>query len=320
MHFKKSTAKIAASLLLIGALVLPVLAVTGTVSSGSTPLNVRAEANATSNILGTLNNGAEVDVISTVNDSWYQIAFNGGSGYVSSLYVELESTLTAVAAPSPAQAAAAATPEPPKETALSNVYIQANDGLNIRSGPGADYDKVGSLAKGAVVQALAKCDGWYKISSGYVSASYVTEVPKPTTTTTPSTSTSTGSTSTSKGQQVADFAMKYVGYKYVYGGSSPSGFDCSGFTMYVYKQFGISLPHSASGQLGYGKSVSFSQLQPGDLVMFKKAGSTTAASHVGIYIGGGKFVHASTSTVGVIVSKMSDAYYTSGFVGGRRFF
>ena len=110
-----------------------------------------------------------------------------------------------------------------------------------------------------------------------------------------------------------------MGYPYVYGGSSPKGFDCSGFTSYVYKQFGITINRTASTQLDNGTPVSMSELQPGDLVMFKKSGTgSKRASHVGIYIGNNQFVHASTSTVGVIVSDMDYAYYTTGFVGGRR--
>ena len=119
--------------------------------------------------------------------------------------------------------------------------------------------------------------------------------------------------------QAVQLALSFVGYPYVYGGSSPKGFDCSGLTSYVYKQFGISLNRTCSGQLDNGTPVSMSELMPGDLVIFKKyANSSQRASHVGLYIGNGQFVHASTYGVGVIVSKMTDAYYTTGFVGGRR--
>ena len=126
-------------------------------------------------------------------------------------------------------------------------------------------------------------------------------------------------TESSKGQEIVDYALQFVGYPYVYGGSSPKGFDCSGFTSYVYKHFGYSLNRSASGQLDNGKAVSMSQLQPGDLVIFKKSGTgSKRASHVGLYIGNNQFVHASTSKVGVIISSLSSSYYTTGFVGGRR--
>ena len=104
-----------------------------------------------------------------------------------------------------------------------------------------------------------------------------------------------------------------------YGGTSPSGFDCSGFVKYVYAHFGINMNRTASAQMDNGTPVSMSELIPGDVVFFKKAGSSASrASHVGIYIGGGQFIHASTSTTGVIVSDMDYAYYTTGFVGGRR--
>ena len=179
--------------------------------------------------------------------------------------------------------------------------------INIRSGAGTDYEKVGSLKAGKVVTILGEVNGWYQIESGYVSADYVAIVD------------AAEVARSNKGQEIADFALQYVGYPYVYGGSSPKGFDCSGFTRYVYSQFGYSINCTASNQLYNGTAVSMSELQPGDLVFFKKAGTgSKRASHVGIYIGGNQFVHASTARVGVIVSNMSDAYYTSGFVGGRR--
>ena len=176
--------------------------------------------------------------------------------------------------------------------------------LNIRSGPGTGYGKTGSLRAGKVVEILGETDGWYKVDGGYISAEY-TVIADP--------------SSSSKGQEIADYALQFVGYPYVYGGSTPKGFDCSGFTKYVYAQFGCSINRTASNQLDNGTAVSMSELQPGDLVMFQKySNSSKRASHVGIYIGGGQFVHASTAKVGVIVSNMSDAYYTTGFVGGRR--
>lgn len=312
MHFKKTTAKFAASFLLVGTLVLPVLAVTGTVNSGNTTLNVRAEPSTNSAVIAKLRNGTQVEILETVNSSWYEIACDSSTtGFVSSAYVVESNTanpaVEAVSAPSPTSVAASR----PTETAFSQTtYVKATAGLNIRSGPDTSYGTVGSLKGGQVVQALAKTsNNWYKISSGYISADYavITDAPQP------------EKPATSKGQQVADYALQFRGYPYVYGGASPSGFDCSGFTQYVYKHFGYSINRTASAQMDNGKVVSkISDLKPGDLVFFKKSGSTTRASHVGVYIGNNKFVHASTPEVGVIVSKMSDAYYTSGFVGGRR--
>jgi cell wall-associated NlpC family hydrolase len=110
---------------------------------------------------------------------------------------------------------------------------------------------------------------------------------------------------------VVGIAMRYLGVPYVWGGSTPRGFDCSGLVSYVFAQIGVSLPHSSYSQFGMGTAVSISQLQPGDLVFF------TGASHVGIYIGGGQFIHAPHTGDVVKISSLS-GYYSSNFAGGRR--
>ena len=151
-----------------------------------------------------------------------------------------------------------------------------------------------------------RADGWYQIEGGYVSSDYVAQVD------------AAVASASGKGSEIAKYAQQYVGYPYVYGGSSPRGFDCSGFVTYVCKQFGHSVNRTASAQMDNGTAVSKSQLQPGDLVFFNNGNSRKRATHVGIYIGGNQFVHASTPTVGVIVSDMNSAYYGTGFVGARR--
>jgi peptidoglycan DL-endopeptidase CwlO len=110
---------------------------------------------------------------------------------------------------------------------------------------------------------------------------------------------------------VVGIAMQYLGTPYVYGGSSPSGFDCSGFVMYVYAQVGVSLPHNAAAQYGYGTPVDRSQLQPGDLVFFNGLG------HAGIYVGGGSFIHSPHTGDVVKISSLS-GWYSSTWVGARR--
>ena len=109
-------------------------------------------------------------------------------------------------------------------------------------------------------------------------------------------------------------ALSLVGVPYLFGGTSRSGFDCSGYTQYVFKGSGISLPRTAAGQFGVGSSVNKDQLQAGDLVFFTTYES--GASHVGIYIGGGSFVHASNS--GVTTTNLSSSYYASRYLGARR--
>ena len=125
----------------------------------------------------------------------------------------------------------------------------------------------------------------------------------------------TESTSTSQsGNSVVSYAKQFLGCKYVYGGTTPSGFDCSGFTQYVYKHFGINLNRTAAAQYSNGQLVT--SLQAGDLVMFGKSG----INHVGIYIGGNTFIHSANPSQGVRTDSMSTGYYKTNYVGARRIF
>lgn len=289
MHFPRSAVRMTVSVLLLGAMITPAFAVSGTVNTEGSTLRVRSQADTTGEILTQLSHGTTVEVLTSVENGWYQISVNGTKGYVSGDYLVVNET---EAASLPVEA------EP--------VYVQVTTSvLNVRSGPGTSYDKVGSVRSGQILKATAE-NGWYKIDSGYISAEYVKEVD------------ASAASQSGKGQEIANYALQFVGYPYVYGGSSPKGFDCSGLTYYVYAQFGYSINRTASNQLSNGYAVEKSQLQPGDLVMFRQNGSTKPASHVGIYIGNGQYVHASTPGVGVIISDLNDPYISSGYVGARR--
>ena len=300
MNFKGIVSRLTAGMLLVSALVTPALAATGTVNTEGSSLRLRSETSTDSSVLTKLPHGSQVDVIDQPEAGWYQVSYKGTTGYVSADYlIVTEDGVQPVAAAAPAAS--------PTDQPADAMYIRVLQGpLNIRTGPSTDHDKVGQLSVGKVAEVVDVLDGWYQIDSGYVCCDYVVEVD------------AAEAQSSGQGQEIADYALQFLGSRYVYGGSSPSGFDCSGFTSYIYKQFGYKINRSASDQLDNGTPVSRSELQPGDLVMFKKGGSSKRASHVGLYIGNNQFIHASTSKVGVIISRMSDAYYTTGFVGGRR--
>ena len=288
MHFPRLVLRLTASALVLGSMITPALAVSGTVDTEGSTLRVRSEAGTTGEILKKLDHGTTVEVLTAVDNGWYQISHEGTTGYVSGDYLIVS------------QEEAAALP-----AESAPVYVQVTEGpLNVRSGPDTSYEKVDSLGAGQVVQGTLLENGWYRIHQGYIRADYVAEVDM--------------TAASALGQQIADYALQFVGYPYVYGGSSPSGFDCSGFTSYIYKQFGYSINRTASNQLDNGYAVDRSELQPGDLVMFCQYGSTKRASHVGLYIGNNQYVHASTPGVGVIISDMDDPYISSGFVGARR--
>ncbi len=122
----------------------------------------------------------------------------------------------------------------------------------------------------------------------------------------------------SMGEEIVEFAKQYMGYKYISGGSSPAkGFDCSGFTSYVYSNFGINLSRTSKGQNSNGVAVKKSNLAPGDIVIFRNQGNS-AIGHVGIYIGNGKFIHAANRKEGVTITSLSSSYYAKRYVGARR--
>lgn len=128
----------------------------------------------------------------------------------------------------------------------------------------------------------------------------------------------TAATTGSTGQAIADFAVQFVGYPYVWAGNTPSGFDCSGFTQYVVlNTVGIDIGHSTEGQMAYGSSVGWGEWAPGDLIYF--AGTYKAGiSHAAVYIGGGQIVHAGSESTGVLISDLYSDYYASHYYGAIR--
>ena len=119
------------------------------------------------------------------------------------------------------------------------------------------------------------------------------------------------------GADIVAYAKKFLGCRYVYGTAGPKTFDCSGFTSYVYKHFGISLSRTSGAQASNGRKVEKSDLQPGDILIYRDS-ANSKVGHVGIYIGGNQFIHAANPRKGVIITSMSDSYYSVRYVGARR--
>ena len=265
-------------------------------------LRLREEASTSSTILATASKGDTVVVLEEAEDGWYKVDYKSVEGYMSGEYL----TVSAKA-----------------DVNIGYGLVKTGGStLNVRSGPGTSYDKVTSLSNGAVVTITGIDNGWYKITTkagtvGYVSSEYMVTCKDSAGSRGDGPVASSVSYSSSLGQQIVDYAKQYLGVPYVYGGNGPNSFDCSGFTTYVYRHFGYTLNRTASGQLSNGVSVSKSELQPGDLVFFKDGGSKPV-SHVGIYIGGGQFIHASTSTYEVRINDLTSGYYNNVYVYARR--
>ena len=204
-----------------------------------------------------------------------------------------------------------------EDTVVDNVTITGvekhmmvtTDALNVRSSWSADSKILGTVRYGADLSVTGLCEnGWvrilYKGETAYVSGDYVTDYQE------------VDHNATEGAVEIANFAMTFVGYSYVYGGASPSsGFDCSGLVYYCYGQFGYKLNRVADDQMDNGTAVSYDNLQVGDLVFF---GSGSYANHVGIYIGSGNFVHAANPSSGVRVSSLNETYYANRYIGARR--
>ena len=208
----------------------------------------------------------------------------------------------------------------------NKMYVNT-DLLNVRDTWSTGGAKVGLLHQNDRVSVTGICsNGWYRIkyngATAYVLGEYlideIEDDPDPISSDPeeqPHIKWPTGGGS-GDAANVANLAMSFVGYDYVYGGTSPStGFDCSGLVYYCYGQYGYSLYRVADDQMKNGESVSKSQLQIGDLVFF---GSGDYASHVGMYIGSGNFVHASTPTTGVRINSLDETYYADRYLGARR--
>lgn len=228
--------------------------------------------------------------------------------------------------------------EKPQENADTQItaktmYINTTS-VYVRKGPSTEQEVVDSLILNNAVKVIAENGDWYKVEvsgkTGYIAKRLLSD--KQITTTSRGKIEREGqqklendkkvdseNAQTSKGEQIVEYAKQYLGCKYVYGSSGPNTFDCSGFTMYVFRNFGITLNHSATGQSKVGTYVEKENLVPGDLVFFTDYETGNGIGHCGIYIGDGNFIHASSGTgYCVKISTLTSGSYLKRYETARR--
>lgn len=203
--------------------------------------------------------------------------------------------------------------------AANNQGVVIADVLNVRSQPQIADNVVGALYNGQRVDILANDGVWYQINynsiPAYVHSDYILIRSAELTSRDGNDAEKRGTI----GEEVVEFAKQYIGTPYVYGGSSPSGFDCSGFVYYVYKNFGVTLNRVAADQSKNGYVVDRSELMPGDILLFSRT-LDGYITHVGIYVGDNQFIHSPQTGKSVEIVSLSSGYYNYGYVGARRIF
>ena len=287
----------------------------GTVTTNSS-VNIRSGAGTSYSKLGSLKDGEKVLVLDN-SQGWCKIAYDDGEvGYMSADYIDISSVMNI-------------------EVGYAQVTVSSS--LNMRAKPSTSGSKVTQLPNGAKCEIIGVNSGWLKVNykdyTGYIfpgddSDPYVkiVEAPSGSSSTTPGTTPTTPAapkpepapvtpTVNPLRQQIVDYAAKYLGVPYVYGGSTPKGFDCSGLVKYVYNHFDISVARTSAKQ--YSTSVtkiSKDELQLGDLVFF--SGDTPGrVGHVGIYVGNGQFIHAPRPGKNVCYERLNNSYYVEHYIG-----
>ena len=297
-----------------------------------------------SQILTTLTSDTEAEVISTTNN-WIFVSLNTITGWIPKTSgistVKSEETTNN----EPTTETTTKQEEIKQETTTQTnttsysetktKYINVNSAY-VRSEASTSGSIVTTLIKDTDVKVTGESGDWYKVEygsySGYIYKDLLSDNKSGTTNRSGETltrnieennDTESGNnnveTTSSKGEEIVAYANQYLGCSYVYGGSGPSTFDCSGFTMYVYKHFGYSLSHSATAQSYEGTAISKENLQVGDLVFFSDYQTLEGIGHCGIYIGNGEFIHASSgSGYCVKVSNLLSGSYNTRYVTARR--
>jgi len=298
---------------------------TNNASIDGTNVNIRSKPTTTSKVLAKLSN-TSVKILST-SGNWYKISFNGNEGWVTKDFITLKNSLSSTQQVQTKKEEK----QPQKVSQVLKTGIIDGTNVNLRSKP-TKTATVTHKVSNEKVNILAQSGDWYKVSTGkttgWISEDFVkiSSNQKSTTTKTVAKTEQTSSqpqrVSSSVRKNLVVFSRGLLGVRYKWGGTSPSGFDCSGFTSYVYKNFGINIDRVSTDQAKQGVYVPKNKLQPGDLVFFDtNGGNNKNVNHAGIYIGNSKFIHASSSRTGKIVriSSLNESFYSKAYVTGRKF-
>ena len=268
-----------------------------------------------------INQDETVNVLE-VNNKWAYVESGVNRGWV------LISKIEKVNGEQPAQATEEPETEQQPETTIEATMYVNSEVVNLREEPNTSSQSLARLNIGTEVIVHSNNDGWSKVTvdgkDGYISSSLLTDR-KPEETTSRALveerqdanveeqeeiSAPVANYSSATGNAVCDYARQFEGCSYVYGGTTPDGFDCSGFTQYVFSNFGIGLNRTAEAQASNGTYVSKDELQAGDLLIFNH--------HAGIYLGDGTFIHAENSRTGVVITDLDSSYYTNNYITARR--
>ncbi len=304
-HFPARTLLVAASLTAFMAVSAYAYDIQGGTVSTASSVNFRTEATTSSESMGKLGDSTRVAILDEV-DGWYKIAYDGKVGYMSSDYIVAQPIMNI-------------------ECGGAKVTTSV---LNMRSGPGTENSIVTKLYEGSVAKIIGINNAWFKVTyngeTGYISPDYVEIVEYKNTASNAKSSSGSQSaaaataSATGTRRQIADYAATLLGCKYVYGGNTPSGFDCSGYVKYVFNHFGVSLSRTSSSQYANSVHIKKSDLNIGDLVFFSQNRGSSKVGHVGIYVGGGQFIHAASPGKGVRYDSMNSDYYSARYIGCGR--
>lgn len=273
-------------------------------------VNIRAKSTTNSTIIAKAKTNQKVTVITTGKE-WSKIKIGNKIGWITNKYLEKNTAEKLVDATKSAPVIAI------------NGVIKGND-VNIRKNPTRASSVIAKIDSGKSVKILETNNEWTKIStvatSGWVSSKYVSNSIKATSRG-DNTLRDTSSLEYNSGlaSKIIETGKDYMGTNYVYGGTTPRGFDCSGFIGYIMKKNDIDLPRTSAEQATVGEHVDRDDLKPGDLIFFDTDGGKNHVSHVGMYIGEGRFIHASSGGDGEVkISSLSEHFYSVTYMTARR--